>query len=123
MAVSPYPPHKPGPSGDVAATTAHRQKRSGQTAAPAAVRLSGPRARPPATDLLVFSACWGRPASDAELGTSCTSSMRDMAPRAGPSSAPPQVSKPTVITLAAELPLRCPSGAEPVTGSLFEICA
>jgi hypothetical protein len=47
----------------------------------------------------------------------------DMTLRAGPSSAPPQVSEPTAITLAAELPLKRPSGAGPVTGTAFEICA
>jgi hypothetical protein len=48
-----------------------------------------PAGTSPPPGLLVSGACWGRPASDAEPGTSCTSSMRDMTLRTGPCSGSP----------------------------------
>jgi transposase len=76
-----------------------------------------PAGTSPPPGLLVSGACLRRPASDAEPGTSCTSSMRDMTLRTGPS---PALSRRSAsrrrTSWQQDWPSRCPSGAGMVSG-------
>jgi hypothetical protein len=89
--------------------------RSGQTAAPAAARLPGPRALP-RHRILVFGVCWGRPASVPNSGPLAHHQCATWRSEPGHARCSRRSASRRRTSWPQDWPSRCPSGAGMVSG-------